>query len=233
MFFISGVPNFGSQEMVDRIDPALVAEGQNIQPIPTPPPSMFGNTLMLALTCSPTLKEALLRLYEIRSEDLPSLEATISAAFDHWNQERLAATGRMQPPSHILPPELHVPSHAGSPTNRPNFASTSSAPPRPLVPHPHPVNPFTDHRYFDTTSIDASLKRNGHSNGIPIMDSVYPEGPIENPPIGIPHPHVSTPPPVYVRPTKLWDDLIQAREKALAKYFETIPGALSGRSGRS
>ncbi len=73
--------------MADRIDPALVAEGQNVSQIPTPPPSMFGNTLMLALTCSSGVKEALMRLYELKPEDLPSLEATLSAAFDHWNQE--------------------------------------------------------------------------------------------------------------------------------------------------
>ena len=73
--------------MEDRIDPALVAEGQNVSQIPAPPPSMFGNTLMLSLTCSSGVKEALMRLYQLKNEDLPSLEATLSSAFDHWNQE--------------------------------------------------------------------------------------------------------------------------------------------------
>lgn len=219
-------------EMEDRIDPALVAEGQNVSQIPAPPPSMFGNTLMLALTCSSGVKEALMRLYQLKNEDLPSLEATLSSAFDHWNQERLATIGRLEHP-HLLPPGVQVGAHTGPPPIRSGFASTSSGPQRNLVPpNSHQPNAFPDTRYFEDPNVDGNLKRNGHSNGPSTIDPIYPEGPIDDPSsMGDETPNGAAL-AVYSRYTKHWEELIQAREKAVAKLFE-LPSETLNRTNRS
>jgi len=111
---------------------------------------------------------------------------------------------------------------------RSEFASTSSGPQRHLVSHnPHQVNTFSDTRYFDNPNDDGDLKRNGHSNGPSDMEPMYPEGPIHDPStMGVATPSGATV-AVYSRYTKHWEDLMQAREKAVAKFFELPSGTLN------
>jgi hypothetical protein len=54
---------------------------------PQAPSHIFANTLLLALSCAPVLKTTLLRAFSLTGEDIPSLQHTLAAAFDHWNNE--------------------------------------------------------------------------------------------------------------------------------------------------
>ncbi|KIJ34653.1 hypothetical protein M422DRAFT_51892 [Sphaerobolus stellatus SS14] len=72
-------------------------------PPPPPPPQMtfppgpqahatagqlFASTLLFGLSCSPQLKQQLLRHLRVSNEEVASFEPVIAAAFDHWQHER-------------------------------------------------------------------------------------------------------------------------------------------------
>ena len=119
-----------------------------------------------------------------------------------------------------------------------------------MPPNAHQPNAFPDTRYFDDPNVDGNLKRNGHSNGPSTIDPIYPEGvpkisyyfkrgffifvpgPIDDPnSMGDETPNGAAL-AVYSRYTKHWEELIQAREKAVAKFFE-LPSEPLNRTNRS
>ncbi|KAF8577247.1 hypothetical protein K439DRAFT_1622234 [Ramaria rubella] len=70
------------------------------------PGQMFASTLLLGLSCTPHLKQQLLRTLRSTNEDLTAFEPFIAAAFDHWEHGRslhYAAQGHNASPLHHLP----------------------------------------------------------------------------------------------------------------------------------
>ncbi|PPQ65650.1 hypothetical protein CVT24_011804 [Panaeolus cyanescens] len=104
----------------------------------------FASTLLLSFSCTPLLKQHLLRTLGMSNEELASLEPIIAEAWDHWDHQRRlhyaeqVAKNGGQPPGIPAPPaaypvnlaqhDPHAPPHAfphpsGPPPTDPNQAA--------------------------------------------------------------------------------------------------------------
>lgn len=92
----------GMEEVQYRVHPdgqyaVLPPELQHGPPPPMPEPPFpqgqtggltFASTLLLSFSCTPLLKQHLLRTLSMTNEELTSLEPILAQAWDHWDQQR-------------------------------------------------------------------------------------------------------------------------------------------------
>ncbi|GJJ15465.1 hypothetical protein Clacol_009743 [Clathrus columnatus] len=93
-------------------------------PFPVPQSHMtlgqtFAQTLLLSISCTPMLKQHLLRTLHMSEEELNSLEPMIASAWDHWDHERALHYAAATAAANASAPGDH------------NAASTSYIPPPP------------------------------------------------------------------------------------------------------
>ncbi|KAJ8517186.1 hypothetical protein ONZ45_g5590 [Pleurotus djamor] len=89
-------------------------------PFPQGPPvggQTFASTLLLSFSCTPLLKQHLLRTLNMTNDELASLEPIIAEAWDHWDHQRrlhghpgsLAFSVATNPDQHAIPPDPPYP----------------------------------------------------------------------------------------------------------------------------
>ncbi|KLO14888.1 hypothetical protein SCHPADRAFT_290012 [Schizopora paradoxa] len=127
--------------------------------------STFASTLLLSFSCSPLLKQHLLRTLHMTNEELASLEPVLAAAWDQWDHARRMHYAEQAAKVNLQQQQQQngVASGSGSTSGSPSTASqagpsnghvTTTAPPPFVLPHPPPG--------LDTTSLGNDYRARFH-----------------------------------------------------------------------